>query len=248
MDYDTTDIPRGYDRGRDHGPDFRDLWMTSVSSHVKGRPVREILDLGCGTGRFAEALAAHFDAGVIGVDPSEKMLEQARQKCNDHRVRYAKAHGESLPLADGSVDLIFMSMVFHHFNDPAAVARECRRTLCGGGICFLRAGTRESIPAYAYIDFFPTTRPILGEYLPSGRSVCEAFEAAGFKTAAQEVVVQQIAPSYSVYADKLAAGADSVLVQLPPDEFDAGMTALRRRAKEGHDDPVTEPIDVFVFQ
>jgi ubiquinone/menaquinone biosynthesis C-methylase UbiE len=39
-----------------------------------------VLDLGCGTGRFSEALAAQFDAHVIGLDPSLKMLQVAREK------------------------------------------------------------------------------------------------------------------------------------------------------------------------
>ena len=80
MDYDATDIAVTYDRGRDHGPEFLDLWMNVVSSHVKDQRIKTILDLGCGTGRFSEALAVRFDAEVIGVDPSKKMLEQARSK------------------------------------------------------------------------------------------------------------------------------------------------------------------------
>lgn len=34
MDYDATDIASTYDRGRDHGPEFFDLWMNVLSSHV----------------------------------------------------------------------------------------------------------------------------------------------------------------------------------------------------------------------
>ena len=87
MDYDATDIAATYDRGRDHGPEFLDLWMNVVASHVKMNRPKTILDLGCGTGRFTEALAVHFDADVVGVDPSQKMLEQALGKKSDARIR-----------------------------------------------------------------------------------------------------------------------------------------------------------------
>src|SRR2546430_14595857 len=107
MDYDATNIAVTYDRGRNHGPEFLDLWMNVVSSHVKDQCTKRILDLGCGTGRFSEALRARFDAEVIGVDPSKKMLEQARSKPSDSRIRYEHGHGESIPLPDNSVDLIF---------------------------------------------------------------------------------------------------------------------------------------------
>src|SRR5438093_4816369 len=72
MDYDATDIAVTYDRGRDHGPEFVNLWMNVVSSHVKDQRIKMILDLGCGTGRFSEALAVRFDAEVIGIDPSKR--------------------------------------------------------------------------------------------------------------------------------------------------------------------------------
>lgn len=254
MDYDATDIAVTYDRGRDHGPEFLKLWMGVISSHVKDQRIQTILDLGCGTGRFSEALANHFNAAVIAVDPSNKMLDQARSKQHDRRIRYEPGRGETIPLPSNSVDLIFMSMIFHHLEDPKLVAEECRRVVRGdrdkryGGTVFLRAGTRERISSYPYVDFFPESRPILEEVLSTSSLMREVFESAGFRTTAQELVTQEIAPSYAVYAEKLAAGADSVLARLSRSDFESGMRALRARAAHGDDEAVFEPIDVFVFR
>jgi len=248
MDYDATDIPTAYDRGRDHGPEVLDLWMNVVSSHVEGQRIKTILDLGCGTGRFSEALALRFDAEVIGIDPSKKMLEQARGKVSDHRIRFELGHGESIPLPADSVDLIFMSMVFHHFDNPKLAASECRRVLRTGGTVFLRAGICERISSYPYVDFFPGSVRVLEECLSTSARMREVFEAAGFRTVASEVVTQEIAPSYAAYAEKLAAGADSVLASLSESEFAAGMQALRSHAARVDHQPVFEPIDVFVFR
>jgi len=240
MDYDATDIPVAYDRGRDHGPQVLDLWMNAVSSQVEEQRINTILDLGCGTGRFSEALAVRFNAEVIGTDPSKKMLEQARGKQRDGRIRYELGRGESIPLLANSVDLIFMSMIFHHFDNPRLAAR--------GATGFLRAGTRERISSYPYVEFFPESRPILEECLPTTSFVCEVFEAAGFRTITFEVVTQEIAQSHAAYAEKLSAGADSVLAQLSPSEFAAGMQALRSHAARIDDQAVVEPIDVFIFR
>ena len=248
MDYDTTEIPVAYDRGRNHGPEVLYLWMDVVSSHVKGQRINTILDLGCGTGRFSEALAVHFDAEVIGIDPSKKMLEQARSKPPDCRIRYEIGCGESIPLPADSVDLIFMSMIFHHLDNPGLAARECRRVLRDGATGFLRAGTRERISSYPYVDFFPESRPILETCLPTNTFVREIFEAAGFRTVAMQVVTQEIAQSYTAYAEKLSAGADSVLASLSPEVFAAGMQALRSHAASIDDQAVFEPIDVFIFR
>ena len=55
MDYDLTNIPAAYDRGRDHGPEVLNLWMSVIESHLDGESVSTILDLGCGTGRFSDS-------------------------------------------------------------------------------------------------------------------------------------------------------------------------------------------------
>lgn len=248
MDYDATEIAVTYDRGRDHGPEFLDLWINVISSYVNDQQIKTILDLGCGTGRFTQALAVRFDAEVIGIDPSKKMLEQARNKPHDPRIQYEPGRGEAIPLPDNSIDLIFMSMIFHHFDDPALAARECRRVLRNGAPAFLRAGTREHISSYPYVEFFPESRPILEEILPTNKFVREVFEAAGFRMGTLELVTQQIAPSYEAYAEKLSARADSVLARLSRHEFDAGIKALRVHAAHRDGEAVFEPIDVFIFR
>jgi ubiquinone/menaquinone biosynthesis C-methylase UbiE len=248
MDYDSTEIPFGYDRGRDHGPEVLNLWMNVVSSFVERESVKTILDLGCGTGRFSEALAAHFDAEVVGLDPSRKMLEQAQAKRRDIRVRYQPGNAEAIPLADRSVDLVFVSMVFHHFDDPVSAARECARVLREGAKAFLRAGSRDRIFSYPYVDFFPDSRAILEEDLPTLASMRKIFESAKFKTIAEDVLVQTTAPNYDVYADKLSAGADSVLARLSKSQFDAGLAAMRSHGIRAGMQAVSEPIDILVFR
>ena len=181
------------------------------------------------------------------VTRATKMLEQARRKHTDSRVSYQIGPGESLPLPDNSVDLVFTSMTFHHFENPALVASECRRVLRENGSVFLRAGSRDQIPGYPYVDFFPTSRPVLEQRLPSRAFMTEVFESAGFRTIAADIVRQQIASNLESYADKLTTGADSVLTSLSESDFEAGMKALRSYAASVESQPVFEHIDVFVF-
>jgi ubiquinone/menaquinone biosynthesis C-methylase UbiE len=248
MDYDATEIPAVYDLGRSHGSEVLRLWMDAVARYIEDASLGAILDLGCGTGRFSDALATRFAATTIGVDPSRKMLAQARAKPAGGVIRYVCGSGEAIPLADQTVGLIFMSMVFHHFSEPGAVARECRRVLRNGGIVFLRAGTVEQIPAYPYVEFIPATQPLLCERLNPKREITETFESARFSTIATDLIVQQIAPTLAAYADKLAAGGDSILASLKAPELEEGLRSLRFQASRVDPRPVTEPIDVFVFR
>jgi ubiquinone/menaquinone biosynthesis C-methylase UbiE len=244
-DYDRTEIPAGYDRGRDHGPEMLALWMDAVSAHVDQTSQR-ILDLGCGTGRFSDSLAVRFGAMVVGIDPSFKMLERAARKPHVGRVHYQLGRAEALPLRAGSIDIVFMSMSLHHFADTGLAASECRRVLCGGGSVMIRTGTREQISSYPYNPIIPETHPILERVLPTSMAVRGIFEAAGFHLIAADLVSQTIAPNWSAYADKLAANADSVLARLSPEELSAGIARVRAHAL-ANAVPVVEPIDFFVF-
>jgi len=246
-DYDSTNLPEAYDRARDHGPENRALWMRTVAAALDGQAVSRILDLGCGTGRFSPALAEQFDAEVVGVDPSAKMLAIASTKSRDRRVRYCRARAEALPVTSGKIDLVFMSMSYHHVSEPVAAARECRRVLRGGGSVVLRTGTREQIAGYPFTRFFPSLPQILEHMLPDQRALRETFGAAEFDLVAAEVIRQVIAPDWLEYADKLAAGGDSALARLSGEEFQAGVESVRRFGERGDGGPVIEPVDLLVF-
>ncbi|MGH7840759.1 MAG: class I SAM-dependent methyltransferase [Candidatus Binataceae bacterium] len=78
------------------------------------------------------SLAEHFGVRVIALDPSAQMLAQAQPKTTG-RVAYVRARGEALPLARTSLSMIFISMVFHHFDDPGSALDEYHRVLRPGG-------------------------------------------------------------------------------------------------------------------
>lgn len=221
------------------------LWMNAVAFHLKLKPVQTVLDLGCGTGRFTQALAARLGATVIGIDPSRTMLTEAQRDLGNARVFFARGFGEALPMESDSVDVIFMSMVFHHFENPRAVARECRRVLRQGGRLFLRTASREQISRYPYVPYFPTSRSLLEQRLPALGFQCQIFQEASFRMVFSGVLTQEVASDFVAYADKLSLRADSILVTLDDDEFDSGINALRREKRCG---PVTEPIDFVVFE
>lgn len=86
---------------------------------ASGRSVAEqrVLDAGCGTGNYAQALLRHVRR-VDGVDANEAMLEAARVKLGDAlkagRAGLHCASLESIPLDDQSVDGVVVNQVIHH--------------------------------------------------------------------------------------------------------------------------------------
>jgi ubiquinone/menaquinone biosynthesis C-methylase UbiE len=76
MDYDQSGIATTYDEARALTPERRRRWQRLLSVHVDRTAISLVIDLGCGTGRFSEMLATELGARVIGLDPSEKMIDQ----------------------------------------------------------------------------------------------------------------------------------------------------------------------------
>jgi ubiquinone/menaquinone biosynthesis C-methylase UbiE len=245
MDYDSSDIATRYDAARTLTPEGRRKWQDLLSTHVNRNPMSLIVDLGCGTGRFSELLAAHFAVQVIGIDPSRKMIDQARRKLAT-RVLFQRALAEALPLAGGCVDIVFMSQVYHHFSDPVAIARECRRVLRDGGYACIRNTTRQN--DFTYRRFFPAIQPLIEAELPDRQGIEGTFVRAGLAPTAHQIVTQVAAHDWATFVGKTALRADSFVARLTMEEFDAGMTALRARAAKANlDGAVTEEIDWFVF-
>jgi ubiquinone/menaquinone biosynthesis C-methylase UbiE len=91
-----------------------------------------VADVGTGTGFLAEA-AIDAGARVIGVDISERMLDQVRTRLAGRPFEGRQVDGAALPLADGEADAVVANMFLHHAEDPPATIRDMARALKPGG-------------------------------------------------------------------------------------------------------------------
>lgn len=105
-----------------------------------------VLDVGCGTGFASLEMADRFGTtSLIGVDPSEGMLEVFRGKIAGRPEPHAElVVGDvmDLPVPPGSVDAVISTMAFHWFPDKPGALREMAARLRPGGVLgILAAGT-----------------------------------------------------------------------------------------------------------
>lgn len=88
-----------------------------------------VVDVGCGTGEATEWLCPRVER-VVAVDRSPEMLAAARERLQSAgNVEFREGDAVSLPMADGSVDAVVLSLVLHHVEEPGAVLREAARVL-----------------------------------------------------------------------------------------------------------------------
>jgi len=83
-----------------------------------------LLDVGTGTGLFAEAFAGR-GLTVSGVDVNPEMLAAARHYVPDGDFREGMA--ESLPYPNGAFDLVFLGLVLHESDEQLKVLKEAFR-------------------------------------------------------------------------------------------------------------------------
>lgn len=92
------------------------------------------LDVGCGTGALAQTvLDRAAPAEVLGIDPSEGFLANARRYITDPRARFEIADAQALPVADAAFDAAVSGLVLNFVPDPAKAAAEVRRAVTPGG-------------------------------------------------------------------------------------------------------------------
>lgn len=248
MDYDKTNVPSTYDAGRDTSAEEKATFLGTYAAKTGTDGIERIIDLGCGTGRYTEALSGIFDADVLGVEPSEKMRGQAENKSSSARVSFAAGSGSEIPAGDDSADLVFMSMVIHHLPDIAATARECARVLKPDGFVCIWNTVRDEAGTYPYHGVFPSIRGIIESKLTPRAELDGHFASAGLDLFDREIVPHVVAADWQKLADKMALRADSFVAQLPDEEYDAGLAALRDLAAKGEGSPSTLQVDRIIYQ
>ena len=110
-----------------------------------------VLDVACGPGLVAAALAPHVTT-VVGVDVTPAMLARAAAVVCERGVTnaaFAQADVERLPFPDRCFDRVVSRRAFHHFPDPAPVLGEMARVCAANGAIVIEDQAPPPDPAAA---------------------------------------------------------------------------------------------------
>lgn len=102
---------------------------------LDGAPVRQLIDIGTGTGRMLELFGGAAEQ-ALGIDRSSEMLRLARAKLAERGLTNAElrqADLYALPLLDSAADLAIIHHVLHFAQQPGAAISEAARVLMPGG-------------------------------------------------------------------------------------------------------------------
>lgn len=92
------------------------------------------LDIGCGVGEDARAMAAAFAAEVVGIDVNPRMVGEARSRSSGlPGVTFEVADATRLPFPDASFDAAWVKRTLMHIAEPARAIAEMVRVVRPGG-------------------------------------------------------------------------------------------------------------------
>lgn len=215
-------------------------------TEIPGDPGLTHLDVGCGTGKLAEAACGRGRA-VTAVDTGPDMVAMTRRRARNG-MNVLEATVLDLPFADDSFDVTTANFVVNHLFDPRSGVREISRTLRPGGHAALtiwpaiRPGWAPLVTAaFTAGQVTPLPSQHLPEHLDFDRSVsglAEICREAGLDVVDQKTVTWD----WQVSPDDLWAGVSGG-VATPGQTFLAQDAAVQQSVKEAFFTHATDAVE-----
>jgi SAM-dependent methyltransferase len=208
-----------------------------------------VVDVGCGTGNAA-LLAAERGAGVIGVDPAERLLRVAAATADERDLdaEFVLGETESMPVSDAEADVVVSVFGAIFATDPAAAAAEIARVTKPSGRIVLTAW----FPGGAISDAVRHVREVMAEILEQPpadppfpwherESLAGLFDPHGFSVSVTKHSLPFHAPSVDEFM-RIEGENHPMAIKARPVLEGAGRAdevrdRMRRIYEEGNEDP-----------
>ena len=185
-----------------------------------------MLDVGCGTGRAAAALAER-GSRVWGVEPEPEMAALARERLSTVKV----APAERLPFKDGWFDRVLMWLVAHLVDRPRAFA-EAARVLAPDGRLVIATFHWDYFDGHWLGAFFPSLEKIDRAQFSKTDDLVAHLEAADFASGSHTRLSQRSSLGRESALERVRERYVSPLQLLDEDEYRAGLERMEKDLPE----------------
>ena len=125
-------IPAKYDQYL--GPFLFEPYALDIVSRLKDKKYEHILEIACGTGRVTNHLSVSVDHdSLTATDLNPDMIEIAKKRVLDDKIKWQAADALELPFDDNSFDLVVIQFGIMFFPDKLKGLQEVYRVLKSGG-------------------------------------------------------------------------------------------------------------------
>jgi len=185
-------------------------------------PKSKILEVGCGTGAYLQALVKAVGCLGWGIDPSPEMIRRA---LDDDNIHFLEGTGEKLPFEEGFFDLVFSVNVIHHMKGAMDYFQEALRVLKPNGvICTVTDSEKLIRNRRPLAQYWPGTIEADLKRYPTIASLRQQMTAAGFMDIREREIQQPFEVNdVTPYQEK----AFSCLHLISEEEFLSGLQRLK---------------------
>lgn len=191
---------------------------------------RRILEVGCGTGVLAAALAEREAARVWAVDAEPAMLEVARTRV-PASVGLKLGRAEALPFRDGWFERAVMRQVVQHVERARALP-ELARVLAPGGRAAIATFQRSHFERFWLNPFFPSFEAIELARFPDPDVLARELEGAGFASTRIVPLVQHRELDRATALERIRGRHISTFDLVGEDELAEGTARAERELPE----------------
>ena len=201
------------------GTDF--LWRRKAIGEIRKKiDPKHILDVATGTCDLALAARRLNPESIVGVDISQRMLEEGRKKVHrkklEHLIKLSIAESENLPFDDSQFDVAMVAFGVRNFEDPLKGLKEMYRVLKDTGVVMVLEFSKPTRFPFnsIYYFYFKKILPLFGKlfskdkgaynYLPEsvllfpeGDQFMEMLRSAGFSNLSQRRLTGGVATIYT---------------------------------------------------
>jgi SAM-dependent methyltransferase len=219
-----------YDRLRTAGGrwgQLADLTLEQLAGSAR------LLDIGCGTGRFAVLAAERLGARVWGIDASQAMLDQARRRPGARAVGWRQARAEQLPFKDGWFDAAHAHLVLHLVDDRAAALGEMARVLGDSGRAVVLTFELDHFDGFFLNPYFPSIPAIDRARFPDPDQLVVELERAGFARVDRRRISDPVSARAEDVLERVRGRYISTLHRLDAAEYAAGLARLEADVTAG---------------
>jgi ubiquinone/menaquinone biosynthesis C-methylase UbiE len=200
---------------------------------------RRVLEVGCGTGALAVALAEQ--ARVWAVDLAPEMLAIARRRAGADRVGWRVANATALPFRDAWFERVLMRLVIHLLDRPRAFA-EALRVLPSAGRIVVATFDPAHFDRYWLNELFPSMERVDRDRFPTPEALGSELRAAGFAEVALTRLSQAGELSREAALEKVRGKHISTFDLIGDEEYVEGLA----RAERELPDPVRYSLEWLI--
>lgn len=228
----------GYNATRKADPYLMEMLLNFLAP----KKDRLYLDIGCGTGNYTIPLAKR-GFNFVGVDPSQKMLMEAKSiKSN---VNWRQGAAEAIPAEDGSFDGIIGTLTIHHWTNLKKSFAEINRVLRKNGRLILFTSTPDQMKSYWLNNYFPNMMNNSISQMPSITEIQESFKGTNLqiKETVKYFIKEDLKDCFlyvgknnpEIYFDKtIRKGISSFSTLSNLNEINSGLINLKQDLLSGH--------------